>query len=443
MFRVVNLRTKKAWPDETGVEEQVFMDGDAAKQAALHLNAGVARPWNVYAPHGHVGQWATSQPLILGPWFGQKDVYINERDKWQVRKIATDTNWREEQHARSSSGKYKPVPWADQPEWQEWIKGEPQCDHFVHIAVDDPECIAYTKNPEAGELDIQTRTTPAKYFNKFITKDNAKYKNLSTQWIAIWTKIQSAIEFKFAYTREEIRKVYEDGPASCMCGSANRFFKNKIAPHPVEVYAGGDLAVAYIQRKSGKISARVLAWPEKKIYNRIYGDDATMLQSLLNAEGYQSGYLSGARLVLVNVSKFTKQANTYAIPSIDSYPNIVAYIKETKEFRICHSPPKPEEKKYQACGTPTGYTTMLLPYVCEHSGNTFDPKVEMPVMVYVTKTKTQVWSISKVKEHAYHCYVNKRYYSKEKCPPVETRVEGPVVLYKSPYEYKKKSKVDF
>ena len=440
MFRVVNLRSKKAWPDETGAEEQVFKDGEEAKNAALQLNMGVARPYSVYAPYAHEGNWGTL-PLVLRPWFGEKDVRIHERDKWQVRKISTDTNWRQEQHARFASGRYKPVPWMDQPEWQEWIKGEPQCDHFVHIAVDDGECIAYTKNVEAGELDIQTRTTPAKYFKKFIKNDNP----YATRWIAMWTKLQTAIELKFAYTREEIRKVYKDGPSSCMCGDASRFFKHKLAPHPVEVYAAGDLAVAYLVRKTGKISARVLTWPAKKIYNRIYGDDAAMLQSLLNADGYQSGYLSGAKLVLVNVSRFTKQANTYLIPSIDSYPTTVAYIEETKEFRLCHSPIKPEERKYQAVGTPTGFMTLLLPYVCERSGKTVvDLKTEPAVMVHVTKTKTEIWSNSAVKEHGYYCYVNKRWYSKEKCPPANIKVEGPLTLYTSPYEYKKKkAKVDF
>ena len=420
-------------------KERIFKDGEEAKLAACRLNLGVEHPYRVYVPGAAEGSWAGAMPLILESWFGVKDVYINQRDKWQVRKIATDLNWRQEQLARFASERYKLVPWASDPNWQEWIKEAPQCDHFVHIAVDNAECIAYTKNLEAGELDIQTRTTPAKYFNKFI-KPDSKYWKFASQWTAIWTKLHTAIELKFATTREEMRMVYENGPASCMCGDVSRFFTHKAAPHPVKSYAGGDLAVAYLQRKSGKISARVLCWPEKKIYNRLYGEDTSMLDSLLKAEGYQCGHLYGAKLCLVNVSKFTKAANTYLIPSIDTYPNTVTYLEEKKEFRICHNPPTQEERasKYNGCGNPQGYMTLCLPYVCERSGLTIDPKVNQPVLVYITKTKTQIWCASEVRDHAYYCYTNKRYYSKEKCPPTLVRVEGTLSIYQSPYEYKKK-----
>ena len=439
MFRVVNLRSKKAWPNEIGTEELLFEDGEKAKLAASHLNRGVEAPMRVYAPRAHTGDWlGVGMPLMLEGWFGPKDVYINGRDKWQVRKIANDLNWRQAQYAHFESGKYKPVPWADQPEWQNWIKGRPQCDHFVHISAHDPECIAYTKNTEAGEMDIQTRTTPAKYFTKFI-KEDSEYKKFADQWIAIWVKIQTAIELKFAHTREEMRKVYEDGPSSCMCGGVNRFFRTKVAPHPVETYAGGDLAVAYLTRKSGKISARVLVWPDKKIYNRVYGDDASILDKLLRAENYRPGGLHGAKLVLVNVARFTGQANTYLIPSIDTCPNTVSYIEETKEFRICHNPPLPEERKHYGCGSANGWTTINIPYVSELSGKTFNPQAERGMVIYVSKTKTQVWATSEVREHAYYCYVNKRYYSKEKCPPIPTRSADGAVVSKSPYEYKKKT----
>ena len=443
MFRVVNLRNKKSWPNSDD-EEMVFRDGDKAKEAALELNKGVEFPYRVYVPTAEKGGWHTGRyPLQLEAWFGSKDVYVNPRDKWQVRKIVADQNWRQEQHARFTSGKYKPVPWADQPEWQEWIKEAPQCDHFVHIAVEDSECIAYTKTPEAGEMDIQTRTTPAKYFNKFIkddSKDSKYYKKVALEWVAIWTKIQTATELKFAYTREEIREVYENGPPSCMCGDTSRFFKHKIAPHPVEAYAAGDLAVAYLKRKSGKISARVLCWPAKLVYNRLYGEDATLLQSLLKTQGYSEGYLAGAKLCLINVSKFTKVANTFLIPSINTYPNVVTFIEETKEFRICHDPILPEERKYMGSGSAAGFTPIQIPYVSEYSGEKFDAKIMPPVLVFVTKTKVQVWTSVELREHGYYCFTNKRYYSKEKCAPTLVRMEGGVHIYKSPYEYKKREK---
>jgi hypothetical protein len=54
--------------------------------------------------------------------------------------------------------------------------------------------------------------------------------------------------------------------------------------NPVKVYGGGDLVVAYMERKS-KIIARALCWPEKKICGRIYGDIERMQDAMI-AAGY-------------------------------------------------------------------------------------------------------------------------------------------------------------
>ena len=58
MFRVVNLRNKKAWPTNDGTEERIFKDGEEAKLAACRLNLGVEHPYRVYVPGAAEGNWA-------------------------------------------------------------------------------------------------------------------------------------------------------------------------------------------------------------------------------------------------------------------------------------------------------------------------------------------------------------------------------------------------
>jgi hypothetical protein len=67
--------------------------------------------------------------------------------------------------------------------------------------------------------------------------------------------------------------------------------------HPTRVYAGPDLAVAYIGSLND-VSARAVVWPDKKLYTTIYGDThrmETALGALGYAEGSDSDFL-GARL---------------------------------------------------------------------------------------------------------------------------------------------------
>src|SRR5690606_37817316 len=61
----------------------------------------------------------------------------------------------------------------------------------------------------------------------------------------------------------------ENGPRSCM--SHDRGAYNS-SVHPTYVYGASDLAIAYLVNKRGRVSARALVWPERKIYGQIYGD---------------------------------------------------------------------------------------------------------------------------------------------------------------------------
>ena len=113
MFRIVNLCTNIVWPDEKGESEKIFEDGDEATEAAKNLNSLKALGWNIYVPRAHKGI-ATGTRDDLGGWF-EGDVRIDRRDKWQVRKITNEENWRKIQAEKMANGTFKPVPVARSP----------------------------------------------------------------------------------------------------------------------------------------------------------------------------------------------------------------------------------------------------------------------------------------------------------------------------------------
>lgn len=65
-------------------------------------------------------------------------------------------DWKAREQAYMNSGIYESVNLAgDDP------------NRFLHVSLLDPNMVAYTKNDEKGQADIQTRTTLKKYMHKF------------------------------------------------------------------------------------------------------------------------------------------------------------------------------------------------------------------------------------------------------------------------------------
>lgn len=190
--------------------------------------------------------------------------------KFQLRPMAEMIDWREREKQRFASGEYKPVVWANEAWWQK------NTDHFAHISVKDPTCIAFTRDDKSGAADIQTKMKPGKYLTEFFGHV------LSTEKIRTFAMQHSTTfettELKFATTPEEIERVYAAQlGGSCFSGTKK-----------ANLYGSGDFAVAYIE-KDGKITARAVCAVEKKIYPRCYGDYAR-LGSLLAKAGYKDKY---------------------------------------------------------------------------------------------------------------------------------------------------------
>ena len=404
-------------------------------RAAENLNSLLARGWTIYVPLAHElrPEGTRSQ---LSSWF-EEDVRIRGSDKWQVRRIMKDEDWRKLQASKIESGNFKPVPWSTHPKWIEWSSKSPQCDHFVHCSTKDDNAIAYTKNEEAGRMDIRTRISPSKYFEKFA---GAEYRDLYVkEWLALWTKHINSIELKFATTREEIRHVYETGPDSCMSGPASKFFRKEKSPHPVEAYAGGDLAIAYTEKKNGKISSRAVVWPEKKIIGRRYGNDANILFDLLKAQGYGNGLFENARLLMIDAQPYTKKPCTFLCPYIDAPTQYVSYEEKDKTLKL-HD----KRKDGRVAGnTQAGYLAFPLPFLSDFSGKSFYPSNDPPARVFVGQRKFETWALSESHEHAYICYISKRLYSKKNCPPTLMMAGGHSIVSVSPYVERKIVKCGF
>lgn len=203
-----------------------------------------------------------------------------------------DLNWRDRERKRLEDGTYKPLPWPG------WVMENLRCyvakDHFPHVSTKDPTKVSFTDCVEKGEVDRQTTMAPGRYLERY-----ARYRVDSTdKWMTaddirtFASMLLPPDPVKFAKTEDEIEYVYVHGPRSCMSGSADEYSSPF---HPARVYAAGDLEVAYLAVESD-ITGRVLCWPEKKRYGRIYGD-ISRLEVALNDLGYSHGSLVGARLL--------------------------------------------------------------------------------------------------------------------------------------------------
>lgn len=196
--------------------------------------------------------------------------------------VATDeelANWRRRERQRFRDGTYLEVPWTNE------ITSEDLADHYAHISTDKAGMIAYTPDVEAGVMDKQIRLTPGRYLERFYSEQFTKTQ--IAEYVATVACYSNG--YSVAKTIADVRKVYRNGPASCMGGPKSHtdqyWREDDLGGHmPAEVYTEpGDLAVAYfgpIERPS----QRCVIWPAKKRYVRIYGTGP--LEKLLRADGF-------------------------------------------------------------------------------------------------------------------------------------------------------------
>ena len=224
--------------------------------------------------------------------------------------------------------------WAHQKWWRDnEAIHEP---HYVIVSREKPGLLAYYQSPEKACLGIRTQIRPgrylARYFGGILTEaERAKMARWQETGV-LETDYADPVKYPmaFARTRQEIREVYEHGPDSCMAGG-NSWESDA---HPCEVYAAGDLAVAYLYNpdNDNAIRARALVWPAKKTFGRVYpteavwqsdgfasSEDALAMQNALRNRLLSDGYtdclrsaFTGARLLRIELDD-----NKVVMPYLD------------------------------------------------------------------------------------------------------------------------------
>jgi hypothetical protein len=218
--------------------------------------------------------------------------------RWRVIKRKDETPetpaWWQREYDRFATGEYKTAPWLYEP----WFSGLPSATvgdqaelirqygakhgHFPHVAKGDPAKIAFTPDGTWGASDRQNRMRVGRYLAQYYSDvlSNERIQELCASWDI---EFGVGLEVKFAKTSDEIELVYRNGPNSCMSHGTRDY--NTGDTHPSRVYGAGDLAIAYLEN-AGRITARSLCWPEKKIYGRTYGD-THRLHELMQALEYE------------------------------------------------------------------------------------------------------------------------------------------------------------
>ncbi len=210
------------------------------------------------------------------------------------------SNWYKREQERFDTGTYVAVSWAD----QDWSRA---LFHYAHLSLDTPGLIAYTPDDERGINDRQLRVRPGKYLQEFASHMSHDEIEAHTVKVREFTG-----ELKLARSTEDVIAVYKHGPRSCMGQHAASDFQTD-GVHPVAVYGDSDVAVAYLgDLDDGRVSARCVVWPERKVYTRVYGD--TAITAILKANGYEHGDLNGAHVRAIPVSG---SGSTWVMPYVD------------------------------------------------------------------------------------------------------------------------------
>ena len=285
----------------------------------VQLQEGVAVP--LYDPKGELLRFSTGGEASAHAKRLTDELGV----KVQPRPV-NNTEWRKREQAKFDDGTYRPLPWADTKWWKELV--ETHRDHFPHVSLQKQALIAYTENDEKGAADIQTPTKPGAYLTKHFGDKINEYmvRDLCTVFAAKFEKN----EVLFATTAEDIEEVYLTGPSSCMSKATEAYPTKGV--HPVRMYAAGDLEIAYLRRE-GRIVARTVAWPDRKVYSSsIYGD-AGRIEPMLKKLGYKRGSLVGAKLLKSPV----KGKGVYVVPHVDG----ACAVKLEKDHLVISDTPNP------------------------------------------------------------------------------------------------------
>jgi hypothetical protein len=210
--------------------------------------------------------------------------------KFQVRRAVVrqveESDWRKRERERFESG------WYESPSWLSSCSVVLPPDHYLHVSRIDRALVAFTKSPDRGLADTQTRISVYGYLTYYcnFSESDARF------WAGVHAENYADTKLEFAESAEDIVSVYmrgddESGISSCMTHDLGDY---RSSVHPLTPYGDSDLSLAYLVRDE-KVIARCMVWQEKKIYSRLYGDGSKMAEALKVA-GFVDGSFEGARI---------------------------------------------------------------------------------------------------------------------------------------------------
>ena len=319
-----------------------------------------------------------------------KEQYLNYRnlDPLKFRLVRwRNKDWRSRELDRLRYNAYVALP-------SSWSEVAHIPDHFAHVSMDGFK-IAYTPDEAKGLVDIQVSMKPGRYLAKF-------YPSLDQDTVRrLAIDVEGMGDFKVATSAEDIVKVYQGGPRSCMCFPSSCCDRYAGTVHPVSIYGDSDLQLAYLG-DIDNATARALIRPSNKTYVRIYGDDQR-LGAALKGKGYTldgNGFL-GAKVRKIECN------GTYVAPYIDGHDGL----DHAGEgwFEIVRS------GDYEA-----GRTDGLLEetedenaFICEHCEERADIDESLTVHVHNRRghNREETWCSYCVENHSFFCHGTDESYS--------------------------------
>lgn len=386
--------------------------------------------------YAFVGSTYSAYINIYGGYFDPEEVARHNpsdyKEVYLVRLPTSDESY--EYMLREIRDPLNSNPWRYQAWFREnvhrWIEMLPR------PSEKEPGLLSYFQTPEKRAANIRTPIKPgrwlSKYFSDLLTQP--EIQEAAREWDAKYA-LRVA---KITQDADEIEAVYTGRHhGSCMWFPHEDYS----GPcHPARVYAGPDLGIAYIGEKDS-CDARVLVWPEKKIWydNAVYGDSSRLRDSLTHL-GYTaaSSYkFEGARIRRI------RSGSRFVLPYIDVADTVEDYgdylvLREGNINCRCTSGVSGHEYRCDDCedgmDEDEAHYTANDSHVCTHCLDRYyfhcqvkeeyypnDQRADTPSEYYVCKdvAKGPEW---------FYCEATELYYPKEDYDCVETFEEETVDL---------------
>lgn len=213
----------------------------------------------------------------------------------------------------------KRFPWSEDliPVWNATL---------VHLSANVPGKVAYYASVDNMVNNRLTRTSPEMFLQRALLHAP---QSIRTAWsVEVLGQTLPEVSFIENDNPQGWYDIYDEGPNSCMAGC------NEVRQY---AHPENNLALAYHQSESGKITHRTIINKLRKTYLRIYGNDNSYFAAALKKLGYSSSQdtLQGEKVHLewvecktccnmVLVGPYLDGANTHVDCGSDNQVGIIS-----------------------------------------------------------------------------------------------------------------------